>query len=164
MLKVRYGGFIVLLTILFVFGTANLMVGAEFDSEAMTKSHFAAIAAEDGLLALEGAPAAPDSYTKDAYLSWAGGPLDGRYSGRAIGEVWSKFFTANEVKDYTIVEGSEKYMPRFATAGVVFTLVKNGSESKLPVTFVISFSAEGKIELEKWTVDQTLIEEEDSEG
>ncbi len=67
----------------------------------------------------------------------------------------------NEVKDYMIVEGTEKYMPRFATAGIVFTLTKDETEMELPVSFVLTFSAEGKIALEKWTVDQSLIEEEE---
>lgn len=164
MSKHRQRGLITLVTIFFVLSTATLISGAEFDSETMAKAHFAAIAAEDGLLAVEGGPAAPDPYTADAYLSWAGGPLDGSYSGSAIGEVWSKFFTANEVEDYMIVEGSEKYMPRFATAGVVFTLTKDETEMELPVSFVLTFSAEGKISLEKWTVDQSLIEEEETEG
>lgn len=36
-------------------------------------------------------------YADDAYLDWVGGPLEGRYRGKAeIREVWKKFVAAND--------------------------------------------------------------------
>lgn len=36
-------------------------------------------------------------YADDAYMDWVGGPLDGRYRGKAeIREVWKKFVAAND--------------------------------------------------------------------
>jgi hypothetical protein len=36
-------------------------------------------------------------YAEDAYLDWVGGPLEGRYTGKAaIREVWKKFVAAND--------------------------------------------------------------------
>lgn len=36
-------------------------------------------------------------YADDAYMDWVGGPLDGRYHGKAaIREVWRKFIAAND--------------------------------------------------------------------
>lgn len=36
-------------------------------------------------------------YPDDAYMDWVGGPLDGRYHGKAaIREVWQKFIAAND--------------------------------------------------------------------
>jgi len=38
-------------------------------------------------------------YAEDAYLDWVGGPLEGRYHGKAaIREVWLKFIAANAGK------------------------------------------------------------------
>lgn len=38
-------------------------------------------------------------YPEDAYMDWVGGPLDGRYRGKAaIREVWQKFIALNEGK------------------------------------------------------------------
>ena len=38
-------------------------------------------------------------YSDDAFMDWVGGPLDGRYHGKAaIREVWTKWAAANEGK------------------------------------------------------------------
>jgi len=38
-------------------------------------------------------------YAEDAYMDWIGGPLDGRYRGKAeIRAVWQKFIAANAGK------------------------------------------------------------------
>ncbi len=53
--------------------------------EAKAKAHLQAVAAGDLDALLR-------DYAEDAYMDWVGGPLDGRYRGKAaIGEVWKKF-------------------------------------------------------------------------
>jgi ketosteroid isomerase-like protein len=60
--------------------------------EAKAKAHLDAVAAGD-LAALT------RDYAEDAYLDWVGGPLDGRYQGKAaISAVWQKFIAANAGK------------------------------------------------------------------
>lgn len=60
--------------------------------EAQAKAQSQAIAAGD----LEGMM---KDYAEDAYLDWVGGPLEGRYHGKAvIREVWQKFIAANAGK------------------------------------------------------------------
>jgi hypothetical protein len=60
--------------------------------EAKARAHLDAIAAGDidGLMR---------DYADDAYLDWIGGPLDGRYRGKAeIRNMWVKFIAANAGK------------------------------------------------------------------
>ena len=60
--------------------------------EAKAKAHLDAVAAGD----LEGLMR---DYAEDAYMEWVGGPLDGRYRGKAeIRAVWQKFIAANAGK------------------------------------------------------------------
>jgi hypothetical protein len=60
--------------------------------EAKGRAHLDAVAAGD----LEGLMR---DYSDDAYLEWVGGPLDGRYRGKAaIRAVWEKFIAANAGK------------------------------------------------------------------
>jgi len=60
--------------------------------EAKAKAHLQAIAAGD-------LDALMRDYMADAYMDWVGGPLDGRYRGKAaIGEVWKRFIAANHGK------------------------------------------------------------------
>jgi len=60
--------------------------------EAKAQAHLNAIAAGN----LEALMA---DYSEDVYMDWVGGPLDGRYRGKAaIREVWQKFIAANEGK------------------------------------------------------------------
>ena len=60
--------------------------------EAKAKAHLDAVAAGD----LE---ALMRDYAEDAYMEWVGGPLDGRYRGKAeIRAVWQKFIAANAGK------------------------------------------------------------------
>ena len=57
--------------------------------EAKAKAHLDAVAAGD-------LDALMRDYPEDAYMDWVGGPLDGRYHGRAaIKAVWQKFIAAN---------------------------------------------------------------------
>jgi hypothetical protein len=60
--------------------------------EAKARAHLDAVAAGD----LEGLMR---DYADDAYMDWVGGPLDGRYRGKAaIRAVWEKFIAANAGK------------------------------------------------------------------
>ncbi len=60
--------------------------------EAKAQAHLNAIAAGN----LEALMA---DYPDDVYMDWVGGPLDGRYRGKAaVREVWQKFIAANEGK------------------------------------------------------------------
>jgi hypothetical protein len=60
--------------------------------DAKARAHLDAVAAGD----LE---ALMKDYADDAYLEWVGGPLDGRYRGKAeIRAVWTKFIAANAGK------------------------------------------------------------------
>ena len=61
--------------------------------EAKAKAHLDAVAAGD----LEGLMR---DYADDAYLDWVGGPLEGRYRGKAqIRAVWEKWIGANKGQD-----------------------------------------------------------------
>jgi hypothetical protein len=60
--------------------------------DAKARAHLDAVAAGnlDALM---------QDYAEDAYLEWVGGPLDGRYRGKAeIRAVWTKFIAANAGK------------------------------------------------------------------
>jgi hypothetical protein len=60
--------------------------------EAKARAHLDAVAAGD----IEGLMR---DYSDDAYMDWVGGPLDGRYHGKAeIRKVWEKFINANAGK------------------------------------------------------------------
>lgn len=77
-------------TILFL-ATAQATFAGPLD-EAKAQAHNKAIAAGD----LE---ALMRDYADDAYLDWVGGPLEGRYHGKAaIRVVWQKFIAANAGK------------------------------------------------------------------
>ena len=63
--------------------------------EAKAKAHLEAIAAGklDALMA---------DYADDVYMDWIGGPLDGRYRGKAaVRAVWQKWIAANRGKPRT---------------------------------------------------------------
>ena len=75
---------------LFFFYAQPVMAG-KLD-EAKAQAHLNAVAAGD----LE---AIMRDYAEDAYLDWVGGPLDGRYRGKAaIRAMWQKFIDANAGK------------------------------------------------------------------
>lgn len=58
--------------------------------EAKARAHLNAVASGD-------LDALMRDYEEDAYMDWVGGPLDGRYRGKAaIKTVWQKFIAAND--------------------------------------------------------------------
>lgn len=78
-------------TIILFFSTLQATYAGPLD-DAKALAHSKAIAAGD----LEGLMR---DYADDAFLDWVGGPLDGRYHGKAaIREVWKKFIAANAGK------------------------------------------------------------------
>jgi len=81
--------FSVLITACSVWGMATQLASAGPLDEARAQAHLNAVAAGDldGLMR---------DYDEDAYMDWIGGPLDGRYRGKAqIKTVWQKFIAAN---------------------------------------------------------------------
>jgi len=63
--------------------------------EAKAKAHLEAVAAGDLEVLMR-------DYADDVYMDWVGGPLDGRYRGKAeIRAVWQKFIAANAGKPRT---------------------------------------------------------------
>jgi hypothetical protein len=87
----------------------SLSVSAGPLDEAKGKAHLDAVAAGDIETLMR-------DYAEDAYMDWIGGPLDGRYRGKAaIRAVWEKFIAANngqprpvkrsEIEPYTSPKG-----------------------------------------------------------
>lgn len=69
-------------------GMTPLAHGGPLD-EAKAKAHLQAVAAGDLETLMR-------DYADDVYMDWVGGPLDGRYRGKAeIRSVWQKFIAAN---------------------------------------------------------------------
>lgn len=67
--------------------------------EAKAKAHLDAVAAGDIDTLMR-------DYAEDAYMDWIGGPLDGRYRGKAaIRTVWEKFIAANDGKARPVKRG-----------------------------------------------------------
>jgi hypothetical protein len=82
----RCGGILALVTVSLC--AASVALAGPID-EAKARAHLNAVAAGD----LEGLMR---DYSDDAYMDWVGGPLDGRYHGKAeIRKVWEKFIGAN---------------------------------------------------------------------
>ncbi len=77
-------------TVLAALGCGHAVAGPLDDARA--HAHLEAVAAGnlDALM---------QDYADDAYMEWVGGPLDGRYRGKAeIRAVWQKFIAANAGK------------------------------------------------------------------
>ncbi|PKM46414.1 MAG: hypothetical protein CVV05_01680 [Gammaproteobacteria bacterium HGW-Gammaproteobacteria-1] len=67
--------------------------------EARAKTHLNAIADSDLEVLMR-------DYADDAYMDWVGGPLDGRYTGKAaIRALWEKFIAANDGKPRPVKVG-----------------------------------------------------------
>jgi ketosteroid isomerase-like protein len=75
-----------------LFSTVTCPVIAGPLDEAKAQAHLNAVAAGDKEALMQ-------DYAEDAYMDWVGGPLDGRYRGKAaIAAVWQKFIAANAGK------------------------------------------------------------------
>lgn len=78
-----------LLALLCCFALATAATAGPLD-EKKAEAHLQAVAAGD-------VEALMRDYAEDAYMDWVGGPLDGRYRGKAaIREVWKKFAALND--------------------------------------------------------------------
>ncbi|MFO1372262.1 MAG: nuclear transport factor 2 family protein [Candidatus Competibacteraceae bacterium] len=92
-------------------------------------------------------------YADNATLEWVGGPLDGRYAGKAaLGEVWGKFAKAQGELTVKISNVQEGANPKGATvtANVVFS-----GKSDIKVRYVLTYR-DGKIVGEVWQIDPNL--------
>ncbi|HUW29400.1 MAG TPA: nuclear transport factor 2 family protein [Sulfuriferula sp.] len=116
--------------------------------EAKAQAHLNAVAAGN-LTALM------QDYTEDAYMDWVGGPLDGRYQGKAaISAVWQKFIAANagkprpakfsELKSYANQKGAS-----------VEASAEYGGTSPVKVWHVLTYR-DGNLTTEIWQISPAL--------
>ena len=112
--------------------------------EAKAKAHLQAIAAGD-------LDALMRDYPEDAYMDWVGGPLDGRYRGKAaIGEVWKKFIAANHGKPRSAKVGKlESYSNPKGTAFEV--AAEYGGEKPVKAWHVFVYR-DGELATEIWQI------------
>ena len=90
-------------------------------------------------------------YAEDAYMDWVGGPLDGRYQGKAaIAAVWQKFIAANAGKPRPVKFGKlESYAnPKGAS---VEASAEYGGTSPVKVRHVLTYR-DGSLTTEIWQV------------
>lgn len=88
--------------------------------EAKAKVHLAAVAAGD-------LDALMRDYEDDSSIEWVGGPLDGRYRGRAeIRELWRKFIAANQGKPRTAAAGGFEVHSNAKGASIEATIEYDG--------------------------------------
>ena len=79
------------IVILFCFLAASAALAGPLE-ERQAEARLKAVAAGD-------VDALMRDYAEDAYMDWVGGPLDGRYRGKAaIREVWNKWLALNDGK------------------------------------------------------------------
>jgi hypothetical protein len=112
--------------------------------EARARVHLDAVAAGD----LE---ALMKDYAEDAYLEWVGGPLDGRYRGKAeIRAVWQKFIAANAGKPRPAGFGK---LVSFANAkgASVQQRADYGGQVPVKVWHVLTYR-EGELTTEVWQI------------
>jgi ketosteroid isomerase-like protein len=112
--------------------------------EAKARAHLDAIAAGnlDALMA---------DYPEDAYLDWVGGPLDGRYRGKAeIRAMWQKFINANAGKPRPATFGKLTAFsnPRGAS---VQAKAEYGGTPPVKVLHVLTYR-EGELTTELWQI------------
>jgi len=126
-----------------LFGFIQVAQAGPLD-ESKAKAHLQAIAAGD-LDALMG------DYPEDAYMDWVGGPLDGRYRGKAaISEVWKKFIAANHGKPRPAKLGKlESYSNPKGTAFEV--PAEYGGEKPVKAWHVLVYR-DGELATEIWQI------------
>jgi hypothetical protein len=110
--------------------------------DAKAKAHLQAIAAGD-------LDALMRDYPEDAYMDWVGGPLDGRYRGKAaIRAVWKKFIATNHGKPRQVKLGKlESYgNPKGTSYAVV---AKYAGEKPIKAWHVLIYR-DGELATEIW--------------
>ncbi|TFW34818.1 nuclear transport factor 2 family protein [Massilia horti] len=116
--------------------------------EAKAQAHLNAVAAGD-------LDALMRDYTDDAYMEWVGGPLDGRYRGKAaIRAVWEKFIAANAGKPRPANVGK---LSAFANPRGTSLQAKAeyGGALPLKVLHVLTYR-EGELTTELWQIAPAL--------
>lgn len=117
--------------------------------EAKARAHLEAAAAGD----LE---ALMRDYAEDAYMDWVGGPLDGRYYGKAaIRVVWQKFIAANGGKPRPAKFGKlDAYAnPKGASVEAV---AEYGGTPAVKVWHVLTYR-DGSLNTELWQIAPALL-------
>lgn len=116
--------------------------------EAKARAHLDAVAAGN----LE---ALMRDYAEDAYMDWVGGPLDGRYYGKAaIRAVWEKFIAANAGKPRSAKFGKlDAYAnPKGASVAAV---AEYGGTPAVKVWHVLTYR-DGSLNTELWQIAPAL--------
>jgi len=130
-----------------LFGLAPIAHAGALD-EAKAKAHLDAVAASD-------LDALMRDYPDDAYMDWVGGPLDGRYRGKAaIREVWKKFIAANGGKPRPAKLGKrESYSNSQGTS--IAVAAEYGGEKPVKVWHVLTYR-DGQLATEIWHIAPAL--------
>jgi ketosteroid isomerase-like protein len=116
--------------------------------EAKAKAHLQAVAAGDHDTLMR-------DYADDAYLDWVGGPLDGRYRGKAaIGEVWKKFIANNGGKPRQATFGKPESHANAAGATIAAS-ADYGGEKPVKVRHVLTYR-DGVLTTEIWQISPNL--------
>lgn len=94
-------------------------------------------------------------YAEDAYMDWVGGPLDGRYRGKAaIREVWQKFVAQSEGQSRPARFGriTQQANPKGVTLEAA---AEYGGKTTVKVWHVLVYR-EGEIATEIWQIAPSL--------
>ncbi|HWJ94593.1 MAG TPA: nuclear transport factor 2 family protein [Telluria sp.] len=116
--------------------------------EAKGRAHLDAVASGD-------LDALMRDYAEDAYMEWVGGPLDGRYRGKAaIRAVWEKFIAVNAGKPRPATFGK---LAAFAHPKGVSVQAKAAYGGALPlkVLHVLTYR-DGELTTELWQIAPAL--------
>lgn len=126
-----------------LFGFLQVAQAGPLD-EAMAKAHLQAVAAGD-------LDALMRDYADDAYMDWVGGPLDGRYRGKAaISEVWKKFIANNGGKPRPAKFGKlESYSNPKGTS--IAVSAEYGGEKPVKAWHVLTYR-DGQLVTEIWQI------------
>ena len=116
--------------------------------EKKAEAHLQAVAAGDiGTLMRD--------YAEDAYMDWVGGPLDGRYRGKAaISEVWKKFAALNDGQPRPAKFGKlvQQANPKGATLEAA---AEYGGKTTIKVWHVLVYR-DGELATEVWQISPAL--------
>lgn len=135
-----------ILALLFCMAASTAIAGPLDEKKA--ESHLAAVAAGD-------VEAIMRDYAEDAHLDWIGGPLDGRYRGRAaIREVWKKFAALNDgqPRPARVAPLAQHAHPQGATLAAA---AEYGGKTPVKVWHVLVYR-DGVLSTEVWQIAPAL--------
>lgn len=116
--------------------------------EKKAEAHLKAVAAGD-------VEALMRDYVDDAYMDWVGGPLDGRYRGKAaIREVWKKWVALNDDKPRQARLG--KFSQYANPKGVAVEAGAEYSGKTTAKVWHVLVYREGELATEIWQIDPAL--------